>query len=458
MSLLPTKRSILCCLWVLGGLAAARLFAAETGSAANATDLSTHQAKQQISAPSVSFNSVSIKKKSIEPNHRQLVAPLLELAATQLSNKEDEAAKATLLKCISVLESEAGIFDEAFIEPLSRLGRIHQEQGQHEKAIEYIRQAKHITHRNKGLYNLEQIELIDALSESYRSLGRIRDAEREQWYAYGAYEHHHGNNIAGLIPAIFRLTDWYRRIGDFRGEYYVFNQAVSILQATKREHDVDVVNPLRVIASNYALLGVTDRLGERALEQALEIVERNPEAMPFQYAEVLIDLGDWYLINGNTEKALDFYKRTWSFVSSHEQLTGQAEEVFRKPMVLSSGKFGKYRLSEIRPQPGYQLQSYYGWSLPQHLSRGDATLFGIGDQITNNGPKAVGYVDVLVTVGKEGGVSDVEVLQKNIEPHYRDGVLSNLNQLRFRPRFENGEATVTKQFRSRLTFVDTRRL
>jgi hypothetical protein len=51
--------------------------------------------------------------------------------------------------------------------------------------------------------------------------------------------------------------------------------------------------------------------GERALRNALERLDANPQAPPTQRADVLLDLGDWYLIAGAGPRALGAYRDAW---------------------------------------------------------------------------------------------------------------------------------------------------
>src|SRR5687768_12872737 len=86
-----------------------------------------------------------------------------EIAATktqtQLAERRHQAI-AELEREIQAIESREGPYSAQLIDPLSSMGSIYQEAGEHLLATAAIEQARHIARVNAGLYSLEQAPLL----------------------------------------------------------------------------------------------------------------------------------------------------------------------------------------------------------------------------------------------------------------------------------------------------------
>lgn len=400
----------------------------------------------------------SLKVQSVErifgPNDPKLIEPLLSLGNVQKLNNDYLAAEKSFLRCISIIENRMGIFNSGLVAPLERLGSLYQGRNQNNEAIQIFQRAKHITHRNRGLYNSEQIEIIDKLTEAYLTLGRMKDANREQFYGFSVYEHQYGDDVIALLPAIFRLAGWYRRIGQVGSERYVYKATIAALESVKVEDDVDVVTPLRAIAANYRRAGSSRSEGKRTLMQALGIIDKRQNATPLQQAEILTDLGDWSVVSAETDKALGFYQSAWQILSTHEQTREIADRIFNRPLVLSYGQVGKSDSRQPRLIPDYKIRLFHGAPVPQHFAK-DSNGYEDALPTLNHDINSESHIELKLTVKKDGSVDDVEVLHMLLPDRFRVGILNQLDTLRYRPRMVNGKPVATPEFRSRLIFVET---
>lgn len=390
--------------------------------------------------------------KDLRADNSGLIAPLLKRADFHRLNNEFQPAEKGYLDCLSILEVQAGVFDQALIGPLTQLGNLYQDKGRFQDAVKIFQRAKHISHRNGGLYNLGQVDVVEALSEVYLELNRFDAAEREQWYRFYIFEHYWDKSTAALLPVIFKLADWYRRADELGYEQYIYEETISTLETATRQSHVDLVTSLRAFATNYRLHGIADKQGLKALERALEISERNLEATPFQYAEVLIDLGDWYVIVAELGKAQIFYERAWRFLESKGRTNEQLQSLFKEPTALNNRNLNTRHPSGIRLRPNYAMQFFHGVAVPWHFPNQ-------AEKFQNDPPEskvvlnAIGYIDVQLNVKEDGAVENVVSHDTELPPQFKETILHNLSGLLFRPRLVNGKPVAANEIKSRLTFI-----
>ncbi len=409
------------------------------------------QARQK--GDSLSFPTASqFFVKDLRTDHSGLIALLLKQADFHRINKENEAAEQSYLESISILETQAGVFDQALITPLTQLGHLYQDTGRLQDAVEIFQRAKHISHRNGVLYNLGQVDIVESLSELYLKLNRFDAAEREQWYRLFTFEHYLDKNTAALLPAIFKLADWYRRADDLDYEQYIYEETISTLEAAIQQSKFDLVISLRAFATNYRLQGIADKQGLKALERALKLSEKDMEIALMQYAEVLIDMGDWYVIAAKLEKAQSFYGRAWRFLESEGSTDEQLQSLFKDPLALINRNLKTRHSSGIRLRPNYAMRFFHGVAVPWHFPK-QAEEFQ-NDPLENKVVlNTIGYIDVQLKVKEDGTVENVVVHNTELPPRFKETVLHNLSELLFRPRLVNGKPVTANEIKSRLIFL-----
>lgn len=112
-------------------------------------------------------------------------------------------------KEIQRLESDHGAYDDSLAEQLLGLGIAHQNDGNHEEALEVLERAWHIRRINQGLYNLNQLSIINLIIKSRvkaRDWGGVADAYD---YVHWIHKRNYDVNDPELLPILKRLRDWH---------------------------------------------------------------------------------------------------------------------------------------------------------------------------------------------------------------------------------------------------------
>jgi tetratricopeptide (TPR) repeat protein len=119
---------------------------------------------------------------------------------------------------ISTLIGETGPFDFSLVQEYASLGRLYQQAGQHEQAVEAFAQAEYVARINEGLDSPQAFASIEAAVESHIAMGNLSAANEKLQFLLYLNREHYGSNSLELVPLLTNLGDWHM---------YSFSQAVS---------------------------------------------------------------------------------------------------------------------------------------------------------------------------------------------------------------------------------------
>lgn len=139
-----------------------------------------------------------------------------QLARIHEQNDEFNLAVEQYEKAVDEIELVDGQFSERLIEPLAGLGHSYLALGEHELAEEALKRAQHLTHRNKGVHSMSQVPVLDVLTENFLQKDQPLQADKQQKLALFISEHQYGKSSPELVPALYKLGDWYMGTGQFR--------------------------------------------------------------------------------------------------------------------------------------------------------------------------------------------------------------------------------------------------
>jgi tetratricopeptide (TPR) repeat protein len=262
------------------------------------------------------------------------------LGATQYQLADYPAAEASYRKSLELLESTQGISSRRLVVPLAGLGAVYAAQDQHEIAAELFDRALAVSRRADGLFNLQQLPLIEQAADSRYAISDYGGAEREHMYALKIAEQNFGYGDGRTLPALLELGAFYESLREFiaaRNMYMrardvalkpgVYDpQAVKALVGIARTHrlqytmDPDTLEsqqPARddvtgeVIGKVYKESRVpppaADRTGLKAAQTALDLLRSTSNPPPELMTETLIELGDWFQATSRPTIAIPYY-------------------------------------------------------------------------------------------------------------------------------------------------------
>ena len=326
----------------------------------------------------------------------------IERGRLELERAQLEDAQASYLEGIGQLTAELGSDSPALIEPYSELARIYMLNSQPLEAIAVLETARDVSHRNYGLFNLEQVPLLDEIGNAYLMLGNTVEAQNLQRERLNVALRRFGEDDPRTIPYRNYLATYYdqSRMRMLAREEY--EAVMDIQREAFGENDGRLLIPLS------QLLAIDIRLGNArsARGQLMRTLESSTNATPLQRANALAVLGDWEQARFRTEAAQDYYREAYDAL--HEDQPSLAEEFFASP-----------RYVDFAPPA-----SRVDWQ-------------------SNPNSYAWGFIEAQFDISAEGKAANI-VISRSSPPMLMDALYARrLAEAVFRPRLANGEPTPT---------------
>jgi tetratricopeptide (TPR) repeat protein len=360
-----------------------------------------------------------------------LTNPLTNLATVHYKLGHYPAAIENYQRTLRILQAKSTIADKQQIRPLHGLGVSFLGARDPESAVVALKRAADLSRNTDGLFNINQIEFIDALIDAYESSGRYAEAEKESMYAMRVEEAAYGRASIKLLDRLDKLARWYEAARRYTSERNVYERALGILAKNAPENDLRRVAPLRGIARSFRLEafygvegadtgatfnsgntgapvfsdGTQQRRGESSLNSALAIIDANSPPNEQLRGEVLTDLGDWFLVSNSARRAYDSYAAAWKAFASVSNT-----KLLEAPRILA------YRPS---------------------ISSVDRSQLDPAEAV-------VKVVQLVFTVDRDGRIGEVTSPTTDVPENVVRNSAASMKRSRYAPRIENGVAVPTE--------------
>jgi tetratricopeptide (TPR) repeat protein len=301
-----------------------------------------YDAKKYADAQPLAERLVQLTEAQYGSEELPLTNPLTNLATVHYKLGHYAAAIENYQRTLRILQAKSTIADKQQIRPLHGLGVSFMGANDPESAVVALKRAADLSRNTDGLFNINQIEFIDALIDAYEASGRYPEAEKESLYAMRVEEAAYGRSSIKLLDRLDKLARWYEAARRYTTERNVYERALGILAKSAPENDLRRIPPLRGIARSFRLEafygveggdtsatfnsgnagtpvfsdGTQQRRGETSLNTALSIIDANQPPNEQLRGEVLIDLGDWFLVSNAMRRAYDCYADAWKALAS----------------------------------------------------------------------------------------------------------------------------------------------
>ncbi len=332
------------------------------------------------------------------------------------------------------------------IAPLRGLGLSLLAQQRTAEAVPVLARAVALSRRHHGLFNDEQYAMATPLARAYHQLGMLREAEREEQYAYRGMESRYGVNDLRLLPALDRLARWYEETARPAQARYLHRRAFTLATDPKKTSAAGAVHALVGVARTYfieyrdgpevsdedntfpngtarmisdvqqsgppsAAGYYLDPQAERALQLAVMIADKSGVNALRQ--ETTTAYGDYFLLDGKA-------------ASAEKQYAMAAE--FRAARVAAG------ELSALEPDP---------------LARPAPLLLRQPNFTRRHREEAAEDVEVhttviTATVGPQGKLEQVKLVASDENPTRQRSLLSAVERAVYRPAYVAGKAVATE--------------
>lgn len=390
-----------------------------------------YDTKQWADAQPLAERLVLLTEQQYGAEELQLTNPLTNLATVQFKLGNFAQAIENYRRSLNILQAKSTIADKAQIQPLHGLGISLLGARDPEQAVIALKRAADLSRNTDGLYNVGQIEFIDALIDAYAATGRWPEADKEAGYALRVEEAAYGRNSPKLLDRLDKLARWYEAQRRYTTERAVYERALSILNRSGTANDPRRVSPLRGIARSFRLEafygvegadnsatfnsgptgagvfndGTSQRRGESSLTTALAVVDANSPVDQVVRGAVLADLGDWYLTTNSLRRAYDSYAESWKAFAA-----AGSTHYLEKPRPLAiRASISSVDRSQLEPTEA-----------------------------------VVKAVEMHFTVDRDGRVDNVTSPTTDVPEAVVRNAVASMKRARFAPRIENGAAVPTE--------------
>jgi tetratricopeptide (TPR) repeat protein len=325
---------------------------------------------------------------------------VLHLARIQAELREFDAAEINYLRAIEMLEADGGEYSPSLIGPHQSLGRTYINSRRFAEAITVLEQARHISQRNAGLFNVEQSEIIDDITMAHLGTGNTIEARNLQLQRLDNAVRRFGAGDPRVAPYHSHLGDYFdqSRLRASAREQYV--KALELQEAALGASDPQLLPALRKLVQIDILLGD----GPEARDRLASLLEHSPDVEPLERALSLAALGDWAAVQEDPMIAREYYLQAYAAADRN----GQAEQLFDEPTMLDF----------IPP-----LSSV--------------------DRGTRSRPYAWGSITLEFDISADGRAFDVKALAADPAGVMETPYSRRIRETHFRPRLEGGYPMAT---------------
>jgi tetratricopeptide (TPR) repeat protein len=332
---------------------------------------------------------------------------LATLARVEAELSDFDGAERDYLKAIDLIQHAEGEFSISLMDAYQGLGRSYIKNRRFPEAIAVLDQARHISQRNLGLFNVTQTPLIDDLTTAYLGLGDTSTAQRLQQERLENAVRRFGEDDPKTIPFRYQLASYYdesRLRSAARTEY---EKVLALVEQQTGVNDSALLRPLRELLRIDLLLGDRDD----ARTRIADILARDGGLDPREHALALAALGDWSTAKEDSMTAKGYYAEAYRLLDQAEPASSAS--VFAVPEMLDF----------VAPLTD--------------VDRGARTR-----------PYAWGAIELAFDVSAEGRASNVSIVKAAPAGLVEDAFTRRIRETHFRPRIVAGAPVMTPGVRS----------
>ncbi len=438
-----------------------------TGTVVVAGSPSDHPGKNSPEINSPEVNSLAIKSDSPVTELNHVASPADEQHG--LSDTFDiNFSIENYQSAIEQQENEAGPYDPALSELSFGLGNVLLYNHRYADAISAYKRSMHLHRVNDGIYSPSQTPMLRGMIKSHIKLGQTKDASQNYRQLFWLHAKTYGEKDPRLIPLMDEIGQWHLKayaqtglqedIYHLQASSHLYLSAIELTTEALGSSSLQLVGLLNNLALTsyyfalhqwnypdarennapshfgYRSFGLSEealrrgnpyRNGLTSYRRTLDVFENNPDAPIEDKAATHAQLGDWYLLFGYQDLAMEAYHQAHSDLSGIEQKEVILETLFGTPKILP-----------ITQKQILKTPSIEGDEHRENPERDGTPLF------------IEPYVKVAIDVTPEGRVTEIDILKTHPEnaPGLEARVKRSLRVSKFRPRFADGHAVLTNDY------------
>ena len=302
-------------------------------------------------ADTVAKRVVELAIKTHGPQSNEFAKALTNLAIVQYRTEQFDASIHNFESAIGIIEDNEDRLNAQLINPLKGLGAAQLEFGRPDLASKTFQRAVHVSHVNEGPHNLDQIELLESIAETYARMGEMDAAKDAQDTIYALNIRKHELDSLGLVPSLMRRAEWQHRAGFIFDERATYRRVIRIIEDNDGKASIALVEPLIKLGRSYFYVDMSGQTsfhdgglasGEIYFRRASRIATESPDSNWDRVAYANLALGDFYMYAGNPQRGGQVYGETWQLLSSGEEQLNVRRMQLEKVVALKKNRLPVY--------------------------------------------------------------------------------------------------------------------
>ena len=338
------------------------------------------------------------------------------LATVQSRKSDYEPAIKNYMSSIEIIEDSEGIVSPRLINPLMGLASAYNTTGAYDLGLLTYERTLRINHVELGLRNEQQMPIRDGLTESYVALGDLDKADFQQEVQTRIIRQEFGGNSEQALTSIYKLARWYERTNQLELEAYQYQAALRLIRENTDKESPAQIDALRNLAQVYQRAYMPAE-SMRLLKQSYRLNAEATEPDPLLAADIQVQIGDFYTLNGRRRDAQRYYIRAWNTLEQFGNQEALLEEYFSVPINLAD-----------RTLPGVYPDN------PKTITRFEKNPDTFLD----------GYVTAQYDIDASGRVRNIRIIESDPAGILDKRIRMMLSRRYYRPRIIDGIPVETK--------------
>ncbi len=285
------------------------------------------------------------------PQSRETANALNNLGIVQHSNGQFDAAIQNFTSAIEIIEVVDDRLNGALVNPLKGLGAAQLGNGRPDQARKTYTRAAHITHVNEGPHNLQQIEILESVAETFIRSGDTKAARQILDRIHILNVKHFEESPLGLLPSLMNRADWQHRAGYFDDERVTYRRAIRIIEGAGDKENPLLVEPLRRLGESFYYINASTATqqfqgvvssGEMYFKRAVRIAEKAEDFDWNDLATTQIALADYFVNADSQRRASKIYLQVWDDLSTDDVRLAVRDEWFRDPVAIRADRLPQF--------------------------------------------------------------------------------------------------------------------
>jgi tetratricopeptide (TPR) repeat protein len=298
-----------------------------------------------------------------------LTVAVMNLGLAERTAGDYVAAESSYQRAIGLIEASGRLTSPRYARAYAGLALTYYDARRYDLAAPAFDKAIALNRRAEGLFNEEQLPLLEKQADSLTELGRAEEALQAHRYALRLVGRRSGERSLSYARELESFGRWYTRARAYDASRATLKRSAELFAELQGPEALELIGPLTAIAENARRWiydpaaraqsaedeerramyhdpvmpgppslspSTIESEGLRALERAVAISDAHPDAPPATVAAVRLQLGDWYQARRAPERALPHYQQAWKAAAQvTENGRSLSEALFGAPLLLN---------------------------------------------------------------------------------------------------------------------------